>query len=302
MIRCRLIAALCLFSLAASASCQDSQGQQNEKEARAAVPQAEQPTQPPSGSSAAPPSDPREEMTRVAGGTFQYGATETQFRAYLSLSVMNFPGMQQQMRRRFVIPPRPVTLKDFWMDPFEVTNRLFLEFLQSSGYQPADSTDFLHHWETPRRYPEWAAEFPVVWVSAHDAQAYCEWRGGRLPTDEEWERAARGDDSRYFPWGNKAPSRHETAVFSGEQSEPVGSRAGDISPYEIYDMGGNVSEWTSSTESLEGKTYQLARGGNFRETARETLAYNRRFEPLATPRNDHTGFRCVAQGGRNQEE
>ena len=294
MNRLGLIAPFLLIGLFSALCCQSSQGHRQEAPASPEQ-EVEQPAPETTASKTAPPADPGQDMVRVAGGTFQFGATERQFQAYFSLSRMSFPGMREQMRSRFVIPPRPVTVKDFWIDPFEVTNQQFLEFLQASGYQPGQAAGFLHHWETPRRYPDWAASFPVVWISAPDAQAYCEWRGGRLPSDQEWERAARGDDGRFFPWGNKAPSHHETAVFGGDQSEPVGSRAGDASPFEVYDLGGNVSEWTSNTETVEGEGHQVARGGNFREAAREMLAYNRRLEPLTRPRNEVTGFRCVAE-------
>ncbi len=292
MNRLSRIAPSLLMGLFTALSCQSFQ--ESGEEVAAAQEQEAQPQAPQiPASPTTPPADPNQDMVRIPGGSFLFGATERQFQAYLSFSRMSFPGMKEQLRSRFVIPPRPVSVRDFRMDSFEVTNQQFLEFLQATGYQPGQAGGFLHHWETARRYPEWAAGFPVVWVSAADAQAYCQWRGGRLPSEQEWERAARGDDGRFFPWGNQAPSRHETAVFSSDLSEPVGSRAGDASPFEVYDLGGNVSEWTSDSEAVKGKQHQVARGGNYRETAREMFTFNRRLEPLI--RNEYTGFRCVLE-------
>ena len=237
--------------------------------------------------------DLNEQMIPVEGGVGIYGASEAQFQYYLKQSTVNFPGMHKTLRDRFIIPSREEIVAGFSIDQFEVTNEQFRVFVAETRYRPDDRRDYLKHWTTRTRYPEWAESFPVVWVSNKDAAAYCSWRGGRLPTEEEWERAARGNDGRFYPWGNSSPNRDDTGVFNSDQSEPVGNRAGDVSPYEIYDMGGNVSEWTASVISFQGQPKMIVRGGSFREAAREMLTYVRKMVPVSEYRSDHTGFRCT---------
>lgn len=240
---------------------------------------------------------PQVEMVPVPGATFHFGASESQFLGYYRLSTMWISGMKDDLRARFVVPPREVQVQPFRMDVFEVTNQQFLAFLAATDYSPSDGgQDFLRHWLGRRRYPDWAELFPVVWVSPQDAAAYCRWRGARLPSEEEWEWAARSSDGRVFPWGNSKPDPHETAVFAADQAEPVGNRPGDVSPFQIYDLGGNVAEWTSTVVSFKGQRQFVFRGGSYREAFRELLVYNRRFEAYDHPRNDYTGFRCVKDG------
>lgn len=245
--------------------------------------------QSPEASSMAP--DPAEGTVRIPAGDFQFGATDTQLAFYIKQSTFRFPGMEQKLRQLFITPPRPVQLRDYSIDQFEVTNEQYRNFVRATGYRPASSADYLKHWSGLTSYPDWAATFPVVWISQADAQVYCKWRGGRLPTEEEWEKAARGADGRYFPWGNVFPTA-ETANFNTSKPEPAGNRPGDKSPYEVYDMGGNVSEITSSTLNEGGQVRIVVRGGSFRGTAREMLGYQRGLAPSDT-RSDSLGCRCV---------
>ncbi len=236
--------------------------------------------------------DPRENMVRVPAGSFLYGATDSQTEFYIRRSRFNFPGMIELLRKRFVAPQRSETLGDYYIHLFEVTNQEYAAFLEATGYRPASKTDFLKHWESGR-YPDWAATFPVVWVSRSDASAYCEWIGGRLPSEKEWEKAARGSDGRFFPWGDVMPSP-ETANYGSQALEPAGNRPQDVSPHGVYDMAGNVAEWTSSTTQEGAETFFIVRGGSYNTRAREMLTCHRDFVESGEVRRENIGFRCAA--------
>ena len=233
------------------------------------------------------------DMVRIPAGPFLFGASEQQFQFFLSLSVYNFPGMVENMRQLFVMPSRSVNTPEFQIDHFEVTNEHFWHFVWKTKYTPSHPTDFLKHWGEEKVPPEWSLTFPVVWVNQEDAQAFCEWRGGRLPTEEEWEKAARGTKEGYFPWGSRMPQK-TTANFGNKQAEATGSRPGDVSPFEVFDMGGNVSEITL-TRIPTGNDYQtVVKGGTFSGPAREMLCFSRILIP-ENARRATVGFRCVVE-------
>ncbi|HSR69669.1 MAG TPA: SUMF1/EgtB/PvdO family nonheme iron enzyme [Acidobacteriota bacterium] len=239
------------------------------------------------------PLDPSEEMMPVEAGPFLFGSSQEQFLFYLRQSRLRYPGMEDRLRERLVMPQQEKVTEAFWIDPFETTNEQFLEFLQQTGYRPQDPQDFLKHWEGTSSPPEWALTFPVVWVSVEDAEAFCAWRGARLPSEEEWEKAARGPEGLYFPWGDKGPDKDTAAWGNLERPEPVGNRPGDVSPYQVYDMGGNVAEWTSSIANFRGVAHRVVRGGAFNELAREMVTYQRRLLAVPAPRSEIIGFRCA---------
>ena len=142
------------------------------------------------------------------------------------------------------VPAHEVTLDAFWIDQLEVTNAMYLACLQSGPCSPPQDlkssrrTDYFMN-------PEFK-DYPVVYVTWGQAKAYCEWQGGRLPTEAEWERAARGDDWRTFPWGeDKADGlRANFAMIVGDTSR-VGTYPLGASPFGVLDMAGNVAEWTN---------------------------------------------------------
>ncbi|HBE74098.1 MAG TPA: hypothetical protein DDW31_08470 [candidate division Zixibacteria bacterium] len=153
-------------------------------------------------------------------------------------------------------PIHSVYLVKYFIGKYEVTVSQFSEFVKATGYKADNddsyeehikhgySTEFCNPWYKPK-YQQ-SENYPVVNISWNDAKAYCDWAGLRLPTEAEWEKAARGKDKRKYPWGNKW---NNTKCNSGSKDDgflyasPVGSFKGDLSPYGCYDMAGNVSEW-----------------------------------------------------------
>lgn len=149
-------------------------------------------------------------------------------------------------------------LAEFWIDKTVVTNAEYARFVEATGHESP------RHW--PGNMPPAEIEdHPVVYVFWDDASAYAEWAGKRLPTQEEWEKAARGIDGRDYPWGNQEPSA-ELCNFNRNvgRTSPVGnySPQGD-SPYGCVDMSGNVWEWTDSW--ADNGRFRVLSGGSWGE-------------------------------------
>ncbi len=146
---------------------------------------------------------------------------------------------------------RSVWLDDFYIDRYPVTNRQFARFLKATGYRPSDDEAhrFLSHW-TGGLFPERLADHPVVCVSWSDARAYCSWAGLRLPTEAEWEKAARGTDGRRYPWGrpNPGPEHAHFNTHPSHGTAPVSAHPEGASPYGIEDLAGNVWEWCDDVD------------------------------------------------------
>lgn len=157
-------------------------------------------------------------------------------------------------------PAHTVYLDTFYIDKFEVTNALYLECVQAGVCIAGGGT---------RLKNPIFAEHPVMDVTWYNARDYCEWRGARLPTEAEWEKAARGTDQRKFPWGND-PVTCELARYGdcGWFTVPVGQHPKGVSPYGVHDMAGNAWEWTNDWYDEDYYTYSPAENpqGPDRET------------------------------------
>ena len=201
-------------------------------------------------------------------------------------------------------PRHPVYLDAFYMDKYEVTTSRYAKFLQTTRRQ------------VPFKWSEVAlvshGDRPVIGVTWEDAVAYCRWASKRLPTEAEWEKAARGTDGREYPWGNEAPTpRHANFNKCCEWKgygvlAIVGSLEAGRSPYGIYDLAGNVSEWVADWYDNTSYKYELernpkgprdgeekvVRGGSWYDSALlQRSALRSRSYPSA-PSTDR-GFRCA---------
>jgi len=205
---------------------------------------------------------------------------------------------------------RTVYLEGFHAGQYPVTNRQFARFMQATGYRPEDMRDqrFLAHWRGGRP-PAPLLDHPVVFVSWHDATAYCAWAGCRLPTEAEWEKAARGLDGRKFPWGRTNPTA-EHANFGRQVggTVPVDACPEGVSPYGLEGMAGNVWEWCEDVDDPRfylngpernprntvqpGDAPRVVRGGSWVFDA-SSLRTTARSSFKASFRLDGVGFRCV---------
>jgi len=183
--------------------------------------------------------------------------------------------------------------QDFSMDVTEVTVGQFKKFLKDTGYEPKEPID----WEKLYKYSP-TDEHPMIYVTWFDAQAYCEWAGKRLPTEKEWEFAARGGlKSKEYPWGDEESIAREYANFQGvlgrDQWDKTTAPVGSFRPngYGLHDMAGNVREWCASWYS-EDKEYRVLRGGSWDFSTYYLPVANRGYGyPTASSRD--YGFRCV---------
>lgn len=183
----------------------------------------------------------------------------------------------------------PVTVGPFHIDKYEVTNGLYQKFCGQPG-------------RTCPPPPAWDADYaskqlrPVIGVTWNDADAYCKWAGQRLPTDAEWEAAARGTDQRKYPWGNwMVPGLANLGSSSSQATHTadVGSFPVDVSPFGAFDMGGNAREWVSD-DAANGK--KTVRGGSYDfSTNQFSVTWKGSRLPGPDPANTWpVGFRCAA--------
>ncbi len=170
---------------------------------------------------------------------------------------------------------------------FPVTNQQYRNFLAANPGHPAPE-----YWKG-REYPLGKGKHPVVGVSLHDALAFCKWLKCRLPLEEEWEKAARGNDGRSYPWGEDWLEgrfcNNYDAKIGG--TTPVDKYPDGRSPYDIWDMAGNVWEWTAN--EAQGPFMNVVRGGSWRLFSKYAVQATARSMLLAEERRDDLGFRVA---------
>ena len=218
-------------------------------------------------------------------------------------------------------PEHTIFLKSFFIDILPISNADFARFLNQQGLQNRQGETFYDDQDSDakihRRNSIWQADIAsashavneVSWVGARD---YCAWLNKRLPTEAEWEKAARGTDGRKYPWGNTAPHA-KLALFGApyNSSAPVDAFPDGASPYGILDMAGNQWEWVSSIyqpypyrledgrENQNAGPIRSTRGGGHDSNAQEISVTQRGRLLSRNPKAGHhnIGFRCAS----NQE-
>jgi eukaryotic-like serine/threonine-protein kinase len=210
-------------------------------------------------------------------------------------------------------PAHTVWLDAYYIDTYEVTNARFAECVQAG----VCDIEFAESWTREEYYgnPQFD-DYPVVYIMWDQAYTYCQWRGARLPTEAEWEKAARGTDGRTYPWGEGTECT--LANIGGIEDDgcvgdtvAVGSNVNVVSPYGVHDMAGNVREWvadwyvqdyyeSSPPENPSGPTsgtYRILRGGAFDSSfqALELQVFYRDWR-LPDVQNPTHGFRCARDG------
>jgi len=210
-------------------------------------------------------------------------------------------------------PQRTLVLSAFAIDRNEVTNFQYQQFVDATGHRKSGP---------PARYAKNMSKMlsinqPVVYVSWEDAEAYCHWKGRRLPTEAEWEKAMRGSDGRLWPWGNvEQPSGANWArVQDGhEVSAIVGTVLTDKSPYGVMDGAGNVMEWVAdwyaeryfeealeqNPPSPENGVFRVLRGGGYSTTGAD-IRITSRSKMVPDFRDETIGFRCAVSGSKSEK-
>lgn len=239
-----------------------------------------------------------ENMIFIKGGSFWAGSTEQEIDMRLKLCNIyvgkHIGGCYRKWFEDEIY--QYVRIHDLYVDKYEVTIGEYKKFLSETGH---------------KQLPKWVYEYspadnyPVVGVDWHDANAYAKWAGKRLPTQFEWEYIARGKERRLFPWGNEMPDgtranysdindtnfcRDITNNDGYKYTSPVGNYPKGQTPHGVFDMAGNVREWTNSVES--GTDKAVVKGGSFSNAYDDLWCADYRINDKNTI-EPNLGFRCV---------
>jgi len=199
-------------------------------------------------------------------------------------------------------PERRVNLDAYYIDRYEVTNEEFKRFMDDTKYPDPPAT-----W-VDGTFPAGKGDHPVTNIIWQEALAYALWANKSLPTEAQWEKAARGPNGLSYPWGDEyVKGKANVGIEGAKATVPVGSHPEDVSPYKVYDMEGNVMEWTldwyeaypgnAYQDPRFGKKFKVLRGNAFQKSGHYFLdAYRYAFNRTEVPADEffeNVGFRCV---------
>ncbi len=253
-------------------------------------------------------------MARIKDGLFKRGSTFDETKEYLK-ECKKKDRTCQLWWFEDELPQKLIELDSFWIDIYEVTNARYLEFVKATGHRPAldDSCQTAKCREgnlwNGNSFPPEIADQPVTQVNWYDADAYCAWMGKRLPSEAEWEKAARGPKGNVYPWGTGSPKGKATFKRKWQGAltmTDVGSYPKGESIYGVFDMAGNVWEWVDDWYhfkyySLGRKKnprgpangdFKMVRGGSWVNYENALRSAFRRWSRPEVRFND-TGFRCA---------
>jgi formylglycine-generating enzyme required for sulfatase activity len=231
-----------------------------------------------------------EEMVFVPAGSFIFGTNS------------------KDTGSRIATPEQKLTLPAFWIDKYEVTSRQFLEFTAKTNYGGGEGLKEGKDWRSASNIDK-PLPYPVAGITWNDANAYCKSLGKRLPTEEEWEKAARGPSGNAYPWGKEWMERHSNTKEAGlDNAAPVG-KSDDISFYGAHDMFGNVQEWTGSWYTVykgnpmkdpnAGEKLRVVRGFSQYHKGKQMHLWDRSTAPPYSPL---FGFGCRCARDATPEE
>jgi len=234
-------------------------------------------------------------------------------------------GTDSERSDKYNRPQHSVYLPEYKIDKYPVTHAEFAKFVVATQHRPPlDWAD--------GNIPDGKTQYPVTMVTWFDAVDYCSWKEKRLPTEAEWEKAARGTDGRRWPWGNQMDASRLNTYYNVGSSNVVTTYKTGVSPYGVFDMAGNVSEWTSSDflpyedsiasadlfqpKKMQAKTaddrnmkvadlvpvegvYKVRRGGSWKSDPFSTSSYHRNFS-MPYYASDFFGFRCAVSANKNK--
>ncbi|MEI7846756.1 MAG: bifunctional serine/threonine-protein kinase/formylglycine-generating enzyme family protein [Chloroflexota bacterium] len=252
---------------------------------------------------------PTATVTRTPIPTFVIGSTETRKKdGMVMVFVPSGPfSMGSKLGQDDEVPVHTVDLKSFWMDQTEITNSMFEQCVNAGSCTPPSSlTSFtrINYYNNLE-----FSNYPVINVDWNQAKAYCTWVGGRLPSEAEWEKAARGTDARTYPWGEEVDLNYANFFGGSGDTEMVGKFSLGKSPYGAYDMAGNVWEWVNSQyklypynakdgrEDLFTDAARVLRGGSFYYHSDLSRSSYRYWENPSVSNLD-IGFRCALTNTR----
>jgi len=239
-------------------------------------------------------------LVYVPAGSFLMGSTAADIEQALASCPDCRPGVFDDE-----LPQHTVYLDAFWIDRTEVTNTQYQKCVAAGACRVTDMPSF---------DPQGKPAHPVVEVTRSDAQSYCNWAGARLPTEAEWEKAARGTDARAYPWGNQPPDCGRANYWGKDggcvgSTTAVGSYPAGASPYGVLDMIGNAVEWVSdwygsgyyaaspdrNPRGPDSGSERMLRGGGWGSSlAVPRIALRYYTDPFK--RGKSFGFRCVTPG------